>query len=87
MQDWNRRKKDMDQNGLYINAIFNKNTITHAFINSGCLYYMTVSSKFAKKAGLQCISISPQKLQQTAGSPNQSFTEVAYRNLDINRHQ
>ena len=48
---------------------------------------MTISSKFAKKAGLQCISISPQKLQQIAGSLNQLFTKVAYRNLDINRHQ
>ena len=76
----------MDQNGLYVNAIFNKDTITHAFINSSCLYYMTVSSKFAKKAGLQYISISPQKLQQIAGSPNQLFTKVTYRNLDINRH-
>ena len=52
MQDWNRRKKDIDQNKLYVNAIFNKDTVTYAFINSGYLYYMTVSSKFAKKAGL-----------------------------------
>ena len=53
----------MDQNGLYVNTIFNKDTITYAFINSSCLYYMTISFKFAKKAGLQCISISLQKLQ------------------------
>ena len=42
----------MDQNRLYINIIFNKDTVIYAFIDSGCLYYMTVSFKFAKKAGL-----------------------------------
>ena len=42
----------MDQKGLYINAIFNKDTFIYAFVNNGCLYYMTISSKFAKRAGL-----------------------------------
>src|ERR1700756_1020606 len=77
----------MDQNGLYVNAIFNKDTVTHAFIDSGCLCYMTVLLKFANKASLQCISITCQRLQQVAGIQDPAITEVAYGNLDIDRHQ
>ena len=87
VRDWNNRKKNMDQNGLYVNAIFNKDTVTHAFIDSGCLCYMTVSSKFAKKAGLQRISITRRRLQQVAGIQDQAIAEVAYGNLDIDGHQ
>ena len=52
----------MDQKGLYVNAIFNKDTIMYTFIDNGCVYYMTISFKFAKRAGLLYIPIIPRKL-------------------------
>jgi transposase InsO family protein/predicted aspartyl protease len=77
----------MDQKGLYVNAIFNKDTFAYAFVDSGCLCYMTVSSKFAKRAGLQRIPITPRKLQQVVGAQDRAITEVAYGSLDIDGHQ
>ena len=77
----------MDQKGLYINVIFNKVAFTHAFIDNGCLCYMTVSLKFAKKADLQYILINPQRLQQATGIQDHTITEVAYRSLDIDSHR
>ena len=86
-QEWNKKKNNMDQKGLYVNAIFNKDTFAYTFIDTGSLCYMTVSSKFAKRAGLQRIPITPRKLQQVVGIQDSAITEVAYRSLDIDGHQ
>jgi transposase InsO family protein len=86
-QEWDEKKRNMDQKGLYINAIFNKVAFTHAFIDNGCLCYMTVSSKFARKADLQRIPIKPRRLQQATGVQDRAITEVAYGSLDIDGHR
>jgi predicted aspartyl protease len=86
-REWDTKKGKMDQNGQYVNAIFNKDTFAYAFVDGGCLCYMTVSSKFAKRAGLQRIAITPRKLQQVVGTQARAITEVAYGSLDIDGHQ
>jgi hypothetical protein len=57
------------------------------FIDSGCLAYATVSSSWARKAGLPCFPIPPRYLRVIDGtSESPSIRKVAYFDALIGNH-
>ena len=77
----------MDKLGFYVNIGINRVRYTWAFIDSGCLCYMSVSECFANQLRLLRIKIPPWGLQQFATEAPKAIKEVGYASIDIDGHK
>ena len=77
----------MDKPGFYVNIGINGVRYTRAFIDSGCLCYMSVSERFADQLRLPRIKIPPRGLQQFATEAPEAIKEVGYASIDIDGHK
>jgi hypothetical protein len=67
---------------LIVNSIYNAS----ALVDSGCLYYMLVSKKFARRSHLERFSITPQIIKGIDRKLSE-IKEVARFKLDMHGHR
>jgi hypothetical protein len=81
-EEWASFKKDMSSNGVTVETLVNQHTFASTLIDTGNLAYSLISPCLVKRAGLQCLSISPRRLE---GVTEESGTikEVARLTIDI----
>ncbi len=77
----------MDGNPFYINLGINGIHYTKALVDSGCLYFATISLSLASRLRLPCILITPRDLAQVNVIVKGAIREVAYADTDIDGHK
>lgn len=77
----------MDTNPLVLNVEVDDVCFANTLIDNGCLSYGLVTSKFAKKNGLQRIPVPPIPMWDYAHRTQDHITEIAYVSLDIGGHR
>ena len=77
----------MDGAPFLVSTLINRECYAKTLVDSGCLSYGIIDSRFATKHNLQRISISPRTLTGfDAPSPSGLVTEVAVVVIDIDGH-
>ena len=77
----------MDGNPFYINFSINGIHYTKAFVDSGCLYFATISLSFARRLRLSRILITLRDLEQVNVTVKDAIREVTYIDTDIDGHK
>jgi transposase InsO family protein/predicted aspartyl protease len=80
-EEWASFKKDMSSNGVTVETLVNQHTFASTLIDTGNLAYSLISPHLVKRAGLQCLSISPRVLE---GVTEESGTIREVARLTIN---
>jgi transposase InsO family protein len=72
----------MSSNGITVETLVNRHAFASTLIDTGNLAYSLISPRLVKRAGLQCLSISPRRLE---GVTEESGTirKVARLTIDI----
>ena len=76
----------MDCAPFLVSTLINKECFAKTLIDTGCLSYGLIDSRFATKHNLQRIPISPRSLTGFDSPTDDLITEVAVVSLDIDGH-
>jgi hypothetical protein len=87
MRDWESFEKHMDCPPFLISTIINQDCVTSALVDSGCLSYGLVDSRFARKHKFERIPIAPREMQAFDAPVSGIVREVAVVVLDVNGYQ
>ena len=81
-KEWASFKKDMSSSGITVEALVDQYTFASTLIDTGNLAYSLISPRLVKRAGLQCLPISPRVLEGVTEEPG-TITRVARLTIDI----
>jgi predicted aspartyl protease len=81
-KEWASFKKDMSSSGITVEALVDRYTFASTLIDTGNLAYSLISPRLVKRAGLQCIPISPRVLEGVTEGPG-TIRRVARLTIDI----
>jgi hypothetical protein len=81
--EWRKFEKSMDGPPFVVSAIVNRESSTTALIDSGCLSYGLIDSRYVQKHGLQRIQIQPRAMVGFDAPTQGQITEVTTVQLDI----
>jgi hypothetical protein len=81
-KEWASFKKDISSSGITVEALVNRYTFASTLINTGNLAYSLISPRLVKRAGLQCIPISPRVLEGVTEGPR-TIRRVARLTINI----
>jgi len=76
----------MDQPPFLVPALIDQLYYAKTLLDSGCLSYGLIDSKFASKCDLERLRISPRKMEGFEDLTEGVYDEVAVVRLDINGH-
>jgi transposase InsO family protein/predicted aspartyl protease len=76
----------MDSEPFLVSTLLNGNCYAKTLIDTGCLSYGLIDSRFAIKNGLQRIPITPRGLSGFDAPSTDQVTEVAVVSMDIDGH-
>ena len=62
VRDWKTFEPSMDEPPFLISTLINKEAFAETLVDSGCLSYGVIDSRFARKHNLQRIKITPREL-------------------------
>ena len=72
----------MSSDRITVEALVNKTTFASTLIDTGNLSYALICPRFAKRAGLQCMDITPRKLEGVVDSKAQ-IDQVARLTINL----
>ena len=61
-KQWQAERKDMDAEGMYVNALVNSTVFVRALCDNGCSVVALVSERFTQRKKLYSFPISPRLL-------------------------
>ena len=76
----------MDGAPFLISTLVNKECFARTLLDTGCLSYGLIDSRFATKNGLQRIPISPRSLTGFNAPSSDQVIEVAVVSIDVDGH-
>ncbi|KAL2885278.1 Retrotransposable element Tf2 155 kDa protein type 1 [Ceratocystis lukuohia] len=80
-------KEEKGATGTYIDVTLNKNILTAAFVDSGCLCLATISPRTVLRCKATTLPIVPRPVEQVIGDPNPPIiTQIAVINLGLGGH-
>ena len=72
----------MSSNGITVETLINRHTFASTLIDTGNLAYSLISPRLVRRASLQCLPISPRRLDGVTEEPG-TITKVARLTIDI----
>lgn len=86
-KDWESFEKYMDCPPFLISTIINQDCVTSALVDSGCLSYGLVDSRFARKHRFERIAITPRTMTAFDAPISGFVREVAAVVLDVSGYK
>lgn len=86
LEEWKEFEKKMDQPPFLVPVLIDQLYYAKTLLDSGCLSYGLIDSKFASKCDLERLKISPRKMDGFEDLTEGVCDEVAVVRLDINGH-
>lgn len=83
---WDKFKNTMNRAPFLVSTMINKECYIKTLLDTGCLSYGIIDSRFATRHRLQCVPISPIEMSSFEGERS-PVTEVVVVEIDIDGYK
>jgi hypothetical protein len=86
VEAWKKFKKSIDIEPFLVSILVNRDYFTTTLVDTRCLLYRLINSRFAARHKLECIKISPCGIIGFNTPLDEEISEVAIILIDIDGH-
>jgi hypothetical protein len=86
VEAWKKFEKSMDTEPFLVSTLVNRDCFATTLVDTGCLSYGLIDSRFVARHKLERIKISPRGITGFDAPSDEEISEVAVISMDIDGH-